>query len=145
MPEGSIIHPFLQHVGMRIKLMRKERGFTLADLGVNIGLDKSNTHRLEQGKNITLNTVIKIAAFLGVHPKEILDVPFEADFNQIEKTITEKKKARKSNSRKTNAENSPPRKVVTHVKSKYHQDGVTTSKAAETSKKLKYKSTGFNS
>jgi DNA-binding Xre family transcriptional regulator len=75
--------------------MRKARGFTLADLGDNIGLDKSNTHRLEQGKNITLTTLIKIAAFLGVHPKDIIEVPFEADFAQIEKVIADKKKARK--------------------------------------------------
>jgi DNA-binding Xre family transcriptional regulator len=95
MSASSPIQPFLQEVGLRIRTMRKERGLTLADLGDNIGLDKSNTYRLEQGKNITLITLIKIAAFLGVHPKDIIEVPFESDFAQIEKAIAEKKKARK--------------------------------------------------
>jgi len=82
MPASSTIQPFLQQVGLRIRTMRKERGYTLADLGDNIGLDKSNTHRLEQGKNITLITLIKIATFLGVHPKDIIEVPFEADLRR---------------------------------------------------------------
>jgi transcriptional regulator with XRE-family HTH domain len=97
MAESSQTHQYLQEIGRRIKTLRKERGFTLADLGENIGLDKSNTHRLEQGKNFTLLTLIKIAAFLNVHPKDILEVPFKAEFTQIEKPITEKKLARKAN------------------------------------------------
>lgn len=106
MAESSQTHQYLQEVGKRIKTLRKERGFTLADLGENIGLDKSNTHRLEQGKNFTLLTLVKIAAFLNVHPKDILEVPFHTDFKQIEKVIAEKKKARKSSDyskRKTSA------------------------------------------
>ena len=66
----------------------------MADLGDNIGLDKSNVHRLEQGKNFTMETLVKIAGFLDVHPKEILDTPFESDFKQIEKAIDEKRKRR---------------------------------------------------
>jgi len=30
-----------------------------------------------------------------VHPKDIIEVPFDSDFAQIEKAIAEKKKARK--------------------------------------------------
>lgn len=96
MSESSQTLQYLQQVGQRIKALRKERGFTLADLGENIGLDKSNTHRLEQGKNFTLLTLVKIAAFLNVHPKDILEVPFHTDFKQIEKVIAEKKRSRKS-------------------------------------------------
>jgi transcriptional regulator with XRE-family HTH domain len=95
MSKESRVDSYLKAVGLKIKALRKERGCTLADLGENIGLDKSNSFRLEQGKNITLITLIKIAAFLGVHPKDIIEVPFEADFAQIEKVIAEKKKARK--------------------------------------------------
>ena len=83
---------FLLSVGLRINTLRKEKGYTLADLGDNIGLDKSNVHRLEQGKNFTLDTLIKIAGFLEVHPKDILDAPFESDFKQIEKAIDDKRK-----------------------------------------------------
>lgn len=94
MAESSQTHQYLQEVGRRIKALRKERGFTLADMGENIGLDKSNVHRLEQGKNFTLDTLIKIAGFLEVHPKDILDAPFESDFKQIEKAIDDKRKRR---------------------------------------------------
>jgi transcriptional regulator with XRE-family HTH domain len=85
---------FLQSVGLRIKTLRKEKGYTLADLGDNIGLDKSNVYRLERGKNFTLETLIKIAGFLEVHPKELLDVPYDIDFKQIEKAIDDKRKRR---------------------------------------------------
>jgi DNA-binding Xre family transcriptional regulator len=76
-------------------MLRKERGYTLADLGENIGLDKSNTFRLEQGKNFTLLTLIKIAAFLNVQPNELLNIPFNVDFPSIENSIAAKKQARK--------------------------------------------------
>ena len=88
---------FLQSVGLRIKTLRKEKGYTLADLGDNIGLDKSNTFRLEQGKNFTPLTLIKIATFFNIHPHEIPNVPFQIDFITIKKAIAEKKKARKTN------------------------------------------------
>ena len=91
---------FLQSVGLRIKTLRLQKGYTMADLGDNIGLDKSNVHRLEQGKNFTLDTLIKIAGFLEVHPKDILDVPFETDFKQIEKAIDDKRKRRVAAKRK---------------------------------------------
>ena len=51
-------------------------------------------HRLEQGKNFTLDTLIKIAGFLELHPKELLDAPYENDFKQIEKSIDDKRKRR---------------------------------------------------
>ena len=73
----------------------------MADLGDNIGLDKSNVYRLEQGKNFTLETLVKIAGFLDIHPKEILDIPFENDFKQIEKAIDEKRKQRVAAKRKS--------------------------------------------
>jgi transcriptional regulator with XRE-family HTH domain len=64
---------FLHSVRLRIKTLRKQKGDTLADLGDNIGLVKSNVYRLESGKNFTLDTPIKIAGFLEVHPKELMD------------------------------------------------------------------------
>jgi transcriptional regulator with XRE-family HTH domain len=83
MAEKSNTTQYLQDVGKRIKSLRTERGYTLADLGENIGLDKSNTFRLEQGKNFTLLTLVKIAAFFNIHPQEILNVPINYDyFNQ---------------------------------------------------------------
>jgi transcriptional regulator with XRE-family HTH domain len=99
MSKESRVDSYLKAVGLKIKALRKERGYTLADLGENIGLDKSNSFRLEQGKNFTLVTLIKIGTFLNVHPMSILDVPISFDYQEIEKTISDKKGKRKSNSK----------------------------------------------
>jgi transcriptional regulator with XRE-family HTH domain len=92
---------FLQSVGLRIKPLRKEKGYTLADLGDNIGLDKSNVYRLESGKNFTIETLIKIAGSLDVHPKELLDAPYYIDLKQIEKAIDDKRKRRSASNIKS--------------------------------------------
>jgi hypothetical protein len=39
------------------------------------------------GQKSTLHRLIKIAEFLEVHSKDILDAPFESNFQQIEKAI----------------------------------------------------------
>ena len=139
MAESSQTHQYLQDVGRRIKALRKERGFTLADLGENIGLDKSNTHRLEQGKNFTLLTLVKIAAFLDVHPKDILEVPFNTDFTHIEKVITEKKKARKPSSAKQGKENESLTRNSSPANRLYTVKDQTTSIAADKPKTIKRK------
>jgi DNA-binding Xre family transcriptional regulator len=59
-------------IGDNIRRYRTDRGYTLDQLGCDIGLDKSNMYRIEQGKNITLLTLIKIAAILEVTPDELL-------------------------------------------------------------------------
>jgi transcriptional regulator with XRE-family HTH domain len=97
MAERSNTTQYLHDVGKRIKSLRTERGYTLADLGENIGLDKSNTFRIEQGKNFTLLTLVKIAAFLNVHPKDILEVQFTTQFKHVENDIAEKRKKRQKN------------------------------------------------
>jgi transcriptional regulator with XRE-family HTH domain len=63
---------FLTAIGDNIRRNRIHRGYTLDQLGCDIGLDKSNMYRIEQGKNITLITLIKIAAILEVNPGELL-------------------------------------------------------------------------
>lgn len=63
---------FLTAIGDNIRRYRTIRGYTLDQLGCDIGLDKSNMYRIEQGKNITLLTLIKIAAVLEVNPEDLL-------------------------------------------------------------------------
>jgi transcriptional regulator with XRE-family HTH domain len=66
------IHIFLEQVGQNIRNHRQKKGLTLEALGEDIGLDKSNMHRIEQGKNITLVTLLKIAAFLEISPTKLI-------------------------------------------------------------------------
>jgi transcriptional regulator with XRE-family HTH domain len=133
MRKDQLEQNFLHDVGLRIKNLRQARGYTLADLGENIGLDKSNTFRLEQGKNFTLLTLIKIAAFFNIHPHEILNVPFQIDFIKIEKAIADKKKARKTNtSLKKN-------QLIKSVETGYKHPPTTSALAADSGKALKKK------
>lgn len=86
---------FLKSVGQNIKARRKERGYTLEALGEDIGLDKSNTFRIEQGKNITLLTLLKISLFLDITPSELLKTNVEVKIEDAEKFISAKKLNRK--------------------------------------------------
>lgn len=68
----TVFDEFLLVVGENIRKSRTDRGYTLDQLGCDIGLDKSNMYRIEQGKNITLLTLIKIASILEVNPGDLL-------------------------------------------------------------------------
>jgi transcriptional regulator with XRE-family HTH domain len=59
-------------IGQTIAFERKKRKITLEQLGFDIGLDKSAIHHIENGKPITLTTLIKIAAVLNVKPSALL-------------------------------------------------------------------------
>jgi transcriptional regulator with XRE-family HTH domain len=63
---------FLETVGNNIRKERLKKGYTLAALGEDIGLDKANMHKIEQGKNITLITLAKISVFLEAPPYKFL-------------------------------------------------------------------------
>jgi transcriptional regulator with XRE-family HTH domain len=62
---------YLTAIGNNIRKERKKKGLTLAALGEDIGLDKGNLQRIEQGKNITLITLAKISAFLEINPTRL--------------------------------------------------------------------------
>lgn len=82
-------------VGDNIRKARTKRGYTLDQLGCDIGLDKSNMFRIEQGKNITLLTLIKISAILEVSPSELLKVDFKLVQADAEKFMKLKEKSSK--------------------------------------------------
>lgn len=88
----SSLDEFLVSVGDNIRRIRRERGYTLDELGIDIGLDKSNMHRIEQGKNITLLTLVKVAAFLEVNPQELLKTSVNIALEDAESYIRKKKK-----------------------------------------------------
>ncbi|WP_307450009.1 MULTISPECIES: helix-turn-helix domain-containing protein [Chryseobacterium] len=68
-------------IGQRISEIRAQNKQTQQDLEFLTGIDVAEISKYEKGKrNLTLKTMIKFAAALQVHPKEL----FEFDFN-IEK------------------------------------------------------------
>jgi|GEM_PF-750774 len=102
---SSVEQEFLLRVGEKIKHYRALRGLSLRELGEDIGLDKGNTHRIENGKNLTLVTLFKLAAILEIDPKDLLDFSFQYKIQDVEKLILEKKEKRASY-------NKPAKKVI---------------------------------
>lgn len=92
----SVFDTFLVAVGDRIRLLRNQRGYTLEQMGVSIGLDKSNMFRIEQGRNITLVTLLKVAAVLEVSPAELIDNEINVVQEDAEAFITRKKRRRRA-------------------------------------------------
>ena len=84
MKKKDPVNIFLQQVGDKIRKERINKGYTLAGLGEDIGLDKSNMHKIEQGKNITLTTLLKIAAFLEIHPTKLFIQTTEITIQDVE-------------------------------------------------------------
>lgn len=86
---------YLKSVGENIKYYRKLNGLSLDVLGLDIGLDKSNMHKIEAGKNITLLTLLKLAVVLKVKPEQLVTTEFLPTPEEIDKELIRKEKKRK--------------------------------------------------
>ena len=84
------IELFLTQVGLNIKKQRVKKGFTLEALGEDLGIGKSNMFRIEQGKNITLITLLKISAYLEVHPTKFFQNTSDVSVEEIERYLAKK-------------------------------------------------------
>lgn len=85
---------FLKGVGENIKHYRNLQGLSLDKLGIEIGLDKSNMHKIEAGKNITLSTLLKLALVLKVKPEDLVSVSLLPPIEEIHKELIQKEKKR---------------------------------------------------
>lgn len=92
---------FLIAVGERIRYYRKRKGYTLDALGEDIGLDKSNMHHIEAGKNITLLTLLKVALFLDMEPAKLLQTDVSLSVEEVEDYVVRRKEKLKRARRKT--------------------------------------------
>ncbi|TDW99729.1 helix-turn-helix domain-containing protein [Dinghuibacter silviterrae] len=64
----------LQHMGARIRAIRKHRGLKLLDLEDSTGIFDSEISRIERGLvKVEVQTVYRIAKALGVEIKDIFD------------------------------------------------------------------------
>ena len=83
---------FLKAVGDNIRHHRQAQGITLEQLGQDIGLDKSNMHRIEQGRNITILTLLKIAVFLDKEPQSFLKTDIHITQEQMDAYVSGRKR-----------------------------------------------------
>jgi transcriptional regulator with XRE-family HTH domain len=64
----------LKNLGIRIKAMRKEKGFTQQELAALIDYEKSHMSRLENGgTNPTFLTLMKVASALNISVSVLLE------------------------------------------------------------------------
>lgn len=65
---------FLEILGNRIELLRKEKGLSLRQLAQLCDIDYSDISKIEKGKrNIQASTILELAKGLSIHPKELFD------------------------------------------------------------------------
>ncbi len=76
MPVRSIVDPFAQRIGARMRDLRQERGMSLAAMQTACGVSKGHLSNIERGQ-VLLNvvTLYTIAQGLGVEVVEILIKP----------------------------------------------------------------------
>ncbi len=56
-------------VGQKIKEIRKKKNLTQEDLGKLIGVQKPQISKIENGKNLTITTIIKVLKALNLNAK----------------------------------------------------------------------------
>jgi transcriptional regulator with XRE-family HTH domain len=72
-PRKKPLHPYLIEVGNEIKKLRTRQKISLEKLGSEMGLDGSNIQKIEQGQNLTLNTILKLCICLKTTPAKLFD------------------------------------------------------------------------
>lgn len=82
---------FFTDLGILISKYRKEKKFSLEELGLRIGIDRSAMHRIENGKPLTVTTIIKLALALDKKPKDFFDLSFDLKSNELGSLIKSKK------------------------------------------------------
>jgi transcriptional regulator with XRE-family HTH domain len=66
----------IQEVGHRVAALRKKLGMTQAELAEKLGSSYQNVARIERGEqNLTIRTMVKLAAALGVRMLDLVEVP----------------------------------------------------------------------
>lgn len=59
-------------LGLKIRHMRRERGWTLEECESHGWVNWRHLQTIEAGKNINLSTLVRLANLFGVHPSDLL-------------------------------------------------------------------------
>jgi transcriptional regulator with XRE-family HTH domain len=92
----EMLQDFLKEVGRNIAIYRQRKGISMTQLAEDIGAHKSAISRMERGKNLTLETLCKVAAALDVHPQTLLKGQFLVHDFEIENYIKQKRVLRRN-------------------------------------------------
>lgn len=70
---------FLKQLGERIRFLRKAKGLSQRNLGLESLIEKSTIQRIERGlMNCTVKTLLKIANALDVEYAELFNFPIDS-------------------------------------------------------------------
>ena len=69
---------FVRRVTKRIAELRRDRGMTQEGLAEALCTATRNVQRIEAGQNLTLHTLARVAALLGVRPEELVTGEIDA-------------------------------------------------------------------
>ena len=67
----------------------------MEELGFRIGIDRSVMHRIENGKPITVTTIIKLSLALNKKPKDFFDLDFDFKSQELGGLVKSKKSPKK--------------------------------------------------
>ena len=59
-------------IGLKIRSLREAKGWTLEDCEEHGWPQWTHLQRLESGKNMRIDTLVRVANLFGVHPSELL-------------------------------------------------------------------------
>jgi transcriptional regulator with XRE-family HTH domain len=93
------IKEFVDLIGSNINAARRIKGITMQQLGDDIGMDRAAISKIENGKNITMETLVKIAAALEIQPSELMQGTLVVSDYDLEAYIVERKSFKNKNRR----------------------------------------------
>lgn len=86
MAKEELLKDYRKAFGENLKKIREEKIKTLSGVDSKTRFDASNYHKYEVGTgNPTLETIVRIATGLGIHPKELLNFDFQLKSDEIHK------------------------------------------------------------
>lgn len=92
----DISKDFLCQLGENIKKKRKKKGYTLEQLGLEIGLTRMQVNRIEKGYNITMITLLKITIALNLKPADLVVFKYFNKKETLEGLVNNNKSNKKS-------------------------------------------------
>ena len=66
-----------KRIGEQVEKLRKRNGWNIEDIAAMTGFSRTTITSIEKGMETDTSHLMEIAKAIGVHPKELFDIPFE--------------------------------------------------------------------
>lgn len=82
------IQEVINEMGKRLSLIRKNRGLNQKELAYQIGVNINTIYRLENGKNISVDNLVKVLYHFDLEEKFIESIPNYKSLQALPKNFT---------------------------------------------------------